>query len=261
MCRPVAPGVPRATPMPLPPSLCLSRSPCRRLSAGIAALLSSGLLAGSALAQAVASCSSDGRPPPIALIERFMPADCLTCWTDKPLSSPSRGAVVLDWVLPSDGGDDAPMSAVARREALERLAALNLPPPEADSATPLQHRSQRAGRDRVRVQHGMALGGYIGASLRFEGRRNAAGPYTGWLALVEWLPAGMEGSPVARQLVRNLLTEPIAPRPSEDWPYQLWRPMNVPDGAQPSRLGVVGWVTDAKGHMVALAQAHCPETP
>ena len=59
-----------------------------------------------------------------------------------------------------------------------------------------------------------------------------------------------------RVLVRNLLTEPIAAQPDKDWP-QLWRPMNLPEGARPERLGVVGWVTDAHGRLVALAQAHC----
>lgn len=151
------------------------------------------------------------------------------------------------------------MAAVARRDAQQRLDAQSLPMPESGRFTQSQSQSESEpiGRHRLRVQHGLALGGYIGASLRFNAKPGAQGPFTGWLALVEWLPKGTEGSPVPRQLVRNLLTEPIAPQPSADWPYQLWRPMNLPEGTQPERLGVVGWVTDTDGRLVALTQARC----
>ena len=113
----------------------------------------------------------------------------------------------------------------------------------------------------LRVAHGLAVGDHIGASLAFHAPApSAQGPFTAWLALAEWLPAGTEGSPVARVLVRNVLTAPIDAQPSQKWP-QLWRPMNVPEGAQPARLGVVGWVTDARGQVIALAQARCAAKP
>ncbi len=224
---------------------------------GVAALLCLSLAATPALAQTFSNCSNDGQPAPKWLVERFMSAECTGCWTSDTLPKPPRGAVVLDWVAPAPSGDDAPMSAVARRDAVERLAAL---PPAASTSPQSEHRSQRTGQHRVRVQHGPPVGDHVGASLAFRAQRGAQGPFTGWLALAEWLPAGTEGSPIPRVLMRNLLTEPIAAQPQNNW-AQLWRPMNIPEGAQAARLGVVGWVTDARGRLVALAQAHCPAKP
>ena len=228
------------------------RSALLRVACGVAALLLASAAAGADLS---GSCSNDGQSAPRWLIERFMSADCTDCWTSDTPGPTSRGTVVLDWVVPSASGDDAPMAAVARRDGLERLQALSLPVPEGQSR-PAQHRSERTGRQRLRVQHGPVVGDHVGASLAFHAPRGAQGPFTGWLALAEWLPQGTEGSPVARVLVRNLLTEPITTQPDKDWP-QLWRPMNIPEGARPARLGVVGWVTDAAGGLVALAQARC----
>jgi hypothetical protein len=208
-------------------------------------------------AQTFSNCSNDGLTQPRTLVERFIRADCADCWTSEALSPPPRGAVTLDWVVPAASGDDAAMSAVARQDAFERLQAL---PDIAPVLREAQHRSERVGRHRLRVQHGPAVGQYMGASLAFHAQRGAQGPVTGWLAIAEWLPAGTEGTPVPRVLVRNLLTEPIAARPDKNW-AQLWRPMNLPEGVQPTRLGVVGWVTDARGHLVALGQARCAPTP
>ena len=208
-------------------------------------------------AETFSNCSNDGQMTPRLLVERFMSADCADCWTDAPSLALPRGAIALDWVVPGAHGDEAAMSAVARRDAQDRLQALGL---SVNALGHALHRSQRVGRHRLRVQHGPAVGDHAGASLAFHAQRGARGPFTGWLALAEWLPAGTEGSPVPRVLVRNLLTEPIAAQPANDWP-QLWRPMNLPEGAQPARMGVVGWVTDERGRVVALAQAHCPAKP
>ena len=244
------------------PPPCRTRPHLSKLIATGLAALSLGMLAsGSAHAQAVANCSSDGRTAPRWLVERFMSADCTACWGDTNLPRPPRGAATLDWVVPSPTGEDAPMAAVARPEALERLQALGH---SADDLREWEHRSAvgaRGHRPRLRVAHGLAVGDHIGASLAFHAPApSAQGPFTAWLALAEWLPAGTEGSPVARVLVRNVLTAPIDAQPASNWP-QLWRPMNVPEGAQPARLGVVGWVTDARGQVIALAQARCAAKP
>ena len=244
------------------PPPCRTRPHLSKLIATGLAALSLGMLAsGSAHAQAVANCSSDGRTAPRWLVERFMSADCTACWGETTLPRPPRGAATLDWVVPSPTGEDAPMAAVARPEALERLQALGH---NGDDLREWEHRSAvgaRGHRPRLRVAHGLAVGDHIGTSLAFHAPANAAhGPFTAWLALAEWLPAGTEGSPVARVLVRNVLTAPIDAQPAQKWP-QLWRPMNVPEGAQPARLGVVGWVTDARGQVIALAQARCAAKP
>ena len=244
------------------PPPCRTRPHLSKLIATGLAALSLGMLAsGSAHAQAVANCSSDGRTAPRWLVERFMSADCTACWGETTLPRPPRGAATLDWVVPSPTGEDAPMAAVARPEALERLQALGH---NGDDLREWEHRSAEASRGhrpRLRVAHGLAVGDHIGASLAFHAPApSAQGPFTAWLALAEWLPAGAEGSPVARVLVRNVLTAPIDAQPAQKWP-QLWRPMNVPEGAQPARLGVVGWVTDARGQVIALAQARCAAKP
>eukprot|EP01034_Spumella_vulgaris_P003379 gene3379-4350_t len=82
----------------------------------------------SALAQA--SCSSDGIPQPVAIFERFISADCEACWADPAAPAPSATTtVVLDWIVPSALGDDAPLSAAATSDAVQRLQALGRPAP------------------------------------------------------------------------------------------------------------------------------------
>ena len=44
---------------------------------------------------AQSSCSSDGQPRPVALLERFINADCVSCWSDTqaptgPMRLPTR---------------------------------------------------------------------------------------------------------------------------------------------------------------------------
>jgi hypothetical protein len=206
-----------------------------------------------AWAQAGLQCTSDGLAAPPVLQERFINADCDACWR-QPGPTPPKGAAVLDWVVPGSLGDDAPLSAVARRESLERLDFLRLPVPgeHAGHASAVQ-----GGRHHVHVSRGPVLGGYVGASLTFDSSGAPLQlPLTGWLALIEVLPAGTEGSPVPRALMRNLLSSTIAPRNTEIM-GQLWRPMNVPEGAQPDRLQLLGWVSDAQGHVLAAAESSC----
>src|SRR5574337_552835 len=152
-----------------------------------------------AWAQESELCTSDGRPAPRALHERFINADCAPCWREA-TPRPRAGTAVLDWVIPGRQGDEAPLSAVARREALERLAALRLSVPErrAEHASTVQ-----SGLHHVRVSRGPVFQGYVGASLTFDSRAPLKPPLTGWLALVEVLPAGTEGSPVPRALMRK----------------------------------------------------------
>lgn len=234
-------------------------TPCptpHRLFAALPLLLALSL-APAARAQP-ALCSSDGQPRPQALHERFISADCATCWSDPQTPGAAPGAVALDWVLPGAQGDDAPLSAVSRREGLERLADGALP---ASGSTSRRLAVTRSPGAQLRVALGLPLGGYVGASIRWQGRPGGPRPARAWLALVEQLPAGTEGSPVARNLVRNVL------EPSWNGDFLLsnrkfvtqteWRPMNIPAGADPDRLGVIGWVEDAQGRVLAVAQSAC----
>ena len=207
-------------------------------------------------AQAQSSCSSDGQPQPVAILERFINADCESCWSDARTTRPGPGEIALDWIVPGSRGDDAPLSAAASRDALERLKALGRPaPPQAGTAS---HKLQRAAR-RLRVAQGLPFNDYIGTSI--ELKPGGAGPWKAWLLLVETIPAGSDGTPVERNLVRNALQPPWdgERRPPKQARERLFesRPMSIPEGAKPARLRVVGWVEDARGRVIAAAQSRC----
>ncbi|MDP3606874.1 MAG: hypothetical protein Q8R59_14150 [Polaromonas sp.] len=210
-------------------------------------------------AHAQSSCSSDGQSRPVALLERFINADCRDCWSDAATPRVRRGQVALDWVLPGNRGEDAPLSAVASRDGLKRLQALGLAPPANSSSQTTAVTAQGS----LRVAHGPPVAGYIGASVQLQRvpRAGLTPPFTAWLALVETLPAGTEASPVPRNLVRNLL------QPIWDERKQLskgersgWlesRAMDIPAGTDPGRLALIGWVEDAGGRVFAAAQSRC----
>lgn len=211
------------------------------------------------LAQAQpASCSSDGQRQPTALVERFINADCETCWSDPGTPKPSGEAFALDWIVPGSRGEDAPLAMAANRDASARLEALG-------RARPVRFDAVRKPRDvaagTLRVAHGLPFNGYIGTigTLRPSG----TGPWTAWIALVETLPAGTEGSPVERNLVRNLLQlswqAPAGQRPAAR--FSELRSMRIPEGTHADRLRVVGWVEDARGRIGAIAQTRCVPEP
>ncbi|MEO7391042.1 MAG: hypothetical protein ABIU58_02640 [Ramlibacter sp.] len=217
------------------------------------------LLAAMAGARAQSSCSSDGQPRPVALLERFINADCEACWSEAATPRPRQGEVALDWIVPGSRGDDAPLSAAASRDGIARLEQLRRPVPVAADA--LRSNAGPAGR-RLRVAHGLPFNGYIGTSIELK---PAGGPWKAWLVLVETVPPGTDGTPLERNLVRNSiqpawdLTRPLSPLERR----RLFesRPMSIPQGANPERLRVVGWVEDARGHIKAIAQSRCAPAP
>lgn len=223
-------------------------------------LLAVALAAPGFSAQAQSFCASDGQPRPVQLMERFIHADCDSCWTDAATPVPASHAVALDWVVPSRQGDDAPLSAVATRDALARLEALGQGVP-AESKTIL-HAVKGIKGAALRVAHGLPVADYLGASIELKPLSPAARkPMTAWLALVETLPAGTEGSPVERNLVRNVLSRNWDGRKqlSKDEQKRLFesRSMNIAPAANPDRLRVVGWVEDEKGQVLLAAQSRC----
>ena len=204
-----------------------------------------------ALAQS--SCSSDGQPHPVALLERFINADCASCWSDPQAQPAQRGQAALDWIVPGSRGDDAPLSAAATPDSLNRLQALGRPtPPQAEQAV-----TRAAGKRALRVAHGMPFNDYMGTSI--EMKPASRGKWTAWLALVETIPVGTEGTPVERNLVRNLLQVPWKATRA---PARLLesRSMRVAEGVQADRLRVIGWVEDAKGRIHGIAQSACAST-
>ena len=216
----------------------------------------------SALAQA--SCSSDGTPQPVAIFERFISADCEACWTDAATPSPSAtaGAVVLDWIVPGQAGDEAPLSTAATNDALARLQALGRAPPAATDVYAAAVEGARPAR--LRVAHGLPFNDYLGTAIAFTPtRRDGAAPdaMAFYLLLVESVPAGTEGTRVGRNMVRNMLQGTWDKRDtlsnSKQTKWMESRSMRIPDGAQPERLRMVGWVQDAQGRVVAAAQSAC----
>jgi hypothetical protein len=240
--------------MPAIPSIPLLLAALRGALIAIACWAASGAL----LAQSF--CSSDATPSPRALVERFINADCEACWRQRPAPAVRRGQVALDWIAPGSLGDDAPLSAAATRDATARLESLGRALPA--TAESVVHR-RGGGPYRLRVAHGLPFNGYIAASI--EMKPATGGPWTAWLALVETLPVGIEGSPVARNLVRNLLYSAWDMNSllskSEQARFFEARPMSLAAGANPERLSVVGWVEDARGRLVAVAQSRCPAEP
>jgi hypothetical protein len=44
---------------------------------------------------------------------------------------------------------------------------------------------------------------------------------------------------------------------SEQMSFKESRPLNIPEGANPQRLRVVGWVQDARGQVMVAAESAC----
>lgn len=214
-----------------------------------------------AKAQAQSVCASDGQPTPVRLLDRFISADCDSCWSDPVTPRPRSGTVALDWILPGGLGEDAPLSAVATRDALVRLEALRKSIP--DQSMTVSHSVNALQGTKLRVAHGLPLADYVGASIELKPVPRAAKKqrWTFWLALVETLPAGTEASPVERNLVKNLLQTNRDVRKqllkTEQTRFFESRSMNIAAAADPARLRVIGWVENEKGQVVAAAQSRC----
>lgn len=227
------------------------------------------------LAVAQSTCTSDGQPQPRTVYERFINADCASCWASAPGHAPGAAALVVDWIVPGSLGDDAPLAAAATRDGLERLQALKRTAPPAATDTFISDVAPPgAVPGRLRVARGPAVNDYAGTGISLVRSAGAAqrgtapwATYAFTLLLVERIPAGTEGSPVVRHLVRNALQgtwspsdQARAPRAAgarNAWLFMENRPMRIPDGAQAERLGVVGWLQDADGRVLAAAQAPC----
>lgn len=219
-----------------------------RLAAGSATLFAALLLALGQPAIAQSSCSSDGQPAFQSIRDRFISADCEACWTAPQTAPPGPQAIALDWILPGALGEDAPLSAAARPEGLERMQTRQQAATNPATSAPLQAPPQ------LRVARGPLLSGYVGTSIALLPADAPTGPLTAWLVLVESIPAGEDRTPIARKLVRNALLLNWSATANG---RQELRAMSVPEGAKPERLQVVGWVEDAGGHTLTAVQSHC----
>jgi hypothetical protein len=220
------------------------------------------LLSAAHMAHAQSVCSSDGQAAPSSLFERFINADCEACWSDPATPVAPSGALALDWIVPGSQGENAPLAAAASRDAPMRLASLNLERPANQDGKAISLSGWPGAV--LRVAHGVALGGYVGASIELTLPKGAQlqEPVEAWLVLVETLPRNFENSPVSRNLVRNVLQPTWNIRNllqnKERISFKETRPLNIPQGAKPERLQVVGWVQDAAGRVLIAAESTCP---
>jgi hypothetical protein len=151
--------------------------------------------------------------PPRALLERFVAAPCVLCWKEAPPvpQKASDGAWVLDWVVPAR--DDAPgsppgpdglrsfLAAAALPEAGGRVARSGLL--GADEAFSLSHPLAARTALAIQVRHTVSNNAVeLRLAARFTSQRPLPDGLEGWVALVERIPAGQEGSTVERQLIR-----------------------------------------------------------
>ena len=202
-------------------------------------------------------CASDGQPTPVALVERFISADCPTCWSEPQTTRSNPQAVTIDWIVPGNRGDEAPLSAAASRDALTRLAHLKQAMPVGTLVTTRPVTGARSYS--LRVAHGLPINDYVGASIEMKPAQ--PGHWTAWLLLVETIFAGTEGSPVERRLARNLFKtewpQPMAKNKALPARFMESRPLNIPVGANPDNLSVLGWMEDGQGRIGSIALSSC----
>jgi len=206
-----------------------------------------------------AQCAS-----PRVLLERFISADCEACWrATPPTPAPAQSGTpfVLDWVVPSASGAKTSIAHAAIAEAVPRAARAGslLADEVLAQSTPLPERSAL----RLKVEDGPAWNGYIAMKLEagYASTRALPQGLAGYLALVERIPAGDDGSPVARQLVRAV----IGPLPlgglAQGHRVDHLRAARLPETMKAERLATVGWLETPAGRVLAVASsradAHC----
>ena len=179
-----------------------------------------------------------------------MSADCESCWAAAaPVATPKLDArsMVLDWIVPA--GDAAPMAVGAVPESAARAGALTV------NTTKTQSTTLKRGAPRLRIADGPAWNGYIGLQLTVH--RNAPLPdgAVAYMALVERVAAGSEGSGVARQLVRNVAGPLSLEELSTTSPVRHFRAMRLPDAAQTEKLSSVAWVESTEGKVIAATES------
>ncbi len=214
------------------------RSVMRCLGLGAAGLLAAGISTAAPVA-----CR---QPAPRAVLERVFSAACDACWREAGTAAP-RGTLVLDWIAPA--ADDAPMAVAALPEALSRAA------PRIDATTERRSVLPRRPPVSVRVADGPAWNGYVGLQVTLTRTGTHLPGSVAYMALVERVPAGSEGTAIDRQLVRVL----IGPLPLDELAtlrtVRHLRSVRLPEGAQPERLASIAWLESADGRMLAAAQS------
>jgi hypothetical protein len=210
------------------------------------------LMALPALAHAL--CTSEEVPPVATLVERFISADCLACWRDRSGPKATADTVVLDWIVPGLKAEGAALATSASDDAMERLDWLRRRTPTTmDTVT-----SRREGDPvQLRLAHGEAFNDYIGTSIELKDAGSDV--WHAWLLLVEKIPAGQDGSPVARTVVRKVFRPEWHRVGRGSGPLAETRSMQVPRWTHPDRVRLVAILQDGRGRIRAITQTECRE--
>jgi len=218
---------------------------------GVASLLAGA--AGTVCAQETPDAAPCARAH-AAVFERFISAECSACWTDASTRVAPQDEWLLDWIVPSARRDDAPLSPAAPSEAADRARrVLNT---TSDARTIVHGTApRRASRAQLTVAAGPAFNGYFGVQLDGRGRWPAG--TSAWIALVESVNTGTDGTPVPRQLVRTV-AGPFQPDELRSGkPWRVLQAMRWPETAKPERLRARAWLERADGGIVAMAGERC----
>lgn len=225
-------------------------SALRLVLTSIAALVTVAAAAAAEPTPQAATCPRADAP----VTERFTSADCADCW-----SAAAPGAVaadwLFDWITPTPRGAEAALASAAPVEAAERAQRLGAAVPVASQVLVLRDRLPRPSKLKLQVQSGPAWNGYFGLQLDVRGSLPAGS--TGWLALVEMLPAGTEGSTIERQLLRSVAGPLPLDGARQPRGMQHLRALRWPETAQPTRLQARGWIEGPDGRLLAVASDRC----
>ena len=112
---------------------------------------------------------------------------------------------------------------------------------------------------RLRIVDGPAWNGYIGLRLVVTRHSGVAPGAVAYAALVERVPAGNEGSPIERNLVRAV----VGPLGLDELrglsKIEHLRAVAVPAGSRADRLASVAWIEAADGRVMVAAHSPPPE--
>jgi hypothetical protein len=161
---------------------------------------------------------------------------------------------VLDWIVPGLKADGAALATSASDDAMERLDWLRRRTPTTIETVT----SKREGKPvNLRIAHGDAFNDYVGTSM--ELRDAGSEVWHAWLLLVEKIPAGADGSPVARTVVRKVFRPEWHRVGRGAGGLAETRSMQVPSWTRPDRVRLVSILQDGRGRIRAITQTECRE--
>ena len=171
---------------------------------------------------------------------------------------PGPATWLFDWIAP--GAEGAPLAAAALPEAADRIARLGLALPGTSQTLQQAHAAPPplAGL-RLTASSGPAWQGYFGVQLTLQTRPGTALPAgsTAWLALVEQVDAGSDGTPVARSLLRSVAGPLPLSTLQPGKPLTHLRALRWPASAEPTRLQARAWIEGPDGRLLAVAADAC----